>query len=99
VPGSLVGSDCPLPEKGFDVMHTSNVKVLRGPITFGGWKAKLTLDGDLMTMEGAAGRSLVVSLAEVREHPSTRTTACGHSACATVDGCGCSRRPATNPTG
>jgi hypothetical protein len=66
VPGSLVGSDSPLPEKGFDVMHTSNVKVLRGPITFGGWKAQLTLDGDLMTMEGAAGRSLVVSLAEVK---------------------------------
>jgi hypothetical protein len=42
------------------------VKVLRGPITFGGWKARLILDGDLMTIEGSAGRSLVVSLAEVK---------------------------------
>lgn len=48
-------------------MHTSNVKVLRGPVTFGGWKAQLVLNGDLMTIEGsAAGRSLVVSLAEVK---------------------------------
>ncbi|MEI8409698.1 hypothetical protein [Kribbella sp. CCNWLY201] len=56
MPGSLVGSDCLLSEKGSDVRHTSNVKVLRGPLTFGGWKAKLTLDGDLMTMEDAASR-------------------------------------------
>ena len=48
-------------------MHTSSVKVLRGPITFGGWKAQLILNGDLMTIEGSAtGRSLVVSLAEVK---------------------------------
>jgi hypothetical protein len=43
------------------------VKVLRGPITFGGWKAQLILNGDLMTIEeGATGRSLVLNLAEVR---------------------------------
>ena len=48
-------------------MHTSNVKILRGPITFGGWKAQLVLDGDTMTIEGhEAGRSMVVNLAEVK---------------------------------
>ncbi len=48
-------------------MHTSRVKVLRGPITFGGWKGRLTLDGDLMTVEGdEVGRSLVISLADVK---------------------------------
>ncbi|MFI7068397.1 hypothetical protein ACIBL3_45940 [Kribbella sp. NPDC050124] len=48
-------------------MHTSSVKVLRGPITFGGWRAQLTVNGDLLTIEGdGAGRSLVVSLAEVK---------------------------------
>ncbi|WP_460663294.1 hypothetical protein [Kribbella swartbergensis] len=45
----------------------SMVKVLRGPITFGGWKAQLILDGDLMTIDGAeTGRSMVVSLDEVK---------------------------------
>jgi hypothetical protein len=48
-------------------MHTSRVKVLRGPITFGGWKGRLTLDGDLMTVEeDEVGRSLVISLADVK---------------------------------
>jgi len=48
-------------------MHTSTVKVLRGPITFGGWKAQLVLNGDLMTIQGTGtGRSMVVSLAEVK---------------------------------
>jgi hypothetical protein len=54
------------PER-FRVTHTSKVKVLRGPITFGGWKGQLSLDGDTMTVVGdEAGRSLVISLAEVK---------------------------------
>lgn len=48
-------------------MHTSNVKVLRGPITFWGWKARLILDGDTVTLDGAdSGKSMVLSLADVR---------------------------------
>lgn len=48
-------------------MHTSSVKVLRAPITFGGWKARLIIDGDTATVEGnGSGRSMVFSLAEVR---------------------------------
>ena len=48
-------------------MHTSNVKVLRGPITFWGWKARLILDGDTITLDGTtSGRSMVVSIADVK---------------------------------
>ena len=48
-------------------MHTSTVKILRGPVTFGGWTGRLTIDGDTMTIEGTrADRSLVVSLADVK---------------------------------
>ncbi|WP_112239272.1 hypothetical protein [Kribbella monticola] len=48
-------------------MHTSNVKVLRGPLTFWGWKARLVLDGDTVTIEeDGGGRSMVVGLAEVK---------------------------------
>jgi len=75
VPGSLVGEW----EKSVDQeerqmtsssdprSHTSQVKVLRGPVTFGGWRGRLTLHGDLMTIEGNdASQSLVVNLAEVK---------------------------------
>jgi hypothetical protein len=49
------------------MMHTSKVKVLRGPIAFGGWKGRLTLDGDTMSVAGdEPGRSLVISLVEVK---------------------------------
>lgn len=48
--------------KGSDAMHTSRVKVLRGPITFGGWKGQRSLDGDSITVDGTeAGRRLVIS--------------------------------------
>lgn len=48
-------------------MHTSRVRVLRGPITVGGWRARLIVDGDTLTIDGSeAGRSLVVSLADVK---------------------------------
>jgi hypothetical protein len=43
VPGSLVGSDLST-TKDSDAMHTSTVKVLRGPITFGGWAFRLRDD-------------------------------------------------------
>lgn len=43
-------------------MHTSSVRVLRGPITVGGWRARLIVDGDTLTIDGSVtGRSLVVS--------------------------------------
>jgi hypothetical protein len=61
-------SSRPRDPEGWNLMHTSKVKVLRGPITFGGWKGQLTLDGDTMTIEGSEVlRSVVVSLADVKK--------------------------------
>jgi hypothetical protein len=47
-------------------MHTSNAKILRGPITFGGRKVRLSLEGDAITLEGADGEPVIVDLTEVK---------------------------------
>lgn len=48
-------------------MHKSTAKVIAGPLVFGGWKGELSIDGDVVRIEGAdPDRSVVIDIREVK---------------------------------
>jgi hypothetical protein len=65
VPGSLVGGGFRDDRNRYTMHSSSTAKILRAPITFGGQKVRLTLDGDAMTLDGAMTGRTIVDLAEV----------------------------------